>query len=430
MRNIHRLTPTAVKNAKPGKRSDGTPRAKLYSDGGGLYLQVTPGEFRVSRSWIFRYATSQRTERYMGLGSLDTVTLADARLKAADCRKVIEQGKDPIEARDAERAASAAQAAQAVTFEECAQSYIASHRAGWRNVKHAAQWKSTLATYASPVFGRLPVRGVELGHIIRALEPIWTKTPETASRVRGRIEAVLDWAAARGFREAENPARWKGRLEKLLPRSSRIRAVQHHAALPYTEIGSFMQVLRQRTGIPVLALEFAILTAARTGEVLGAKWDEIDLKTKVWTIPANRMKGGREHRVPLTGAAMAVVERTLGIRQNDHVFPGDRKADLSNMALLMVLRRMGYDSLTVHGFRSTFRDWAAEQTNIANEVVEMALAHAVSDKTEAAYRRSDLFDKRRKLMDAWASYCDKGLSRAEVIRLRPTARSSAAVPTS
>ena len=424
MRNIHRLTPSAVKNAKPGKRPDGTFRAKIYPDGGGLYLQVTPGKIRASRSWIFRYADARQRERYMGLGSLDTVSLADARGKASDCRKLIEQGRDPIEARIARRAASEAQAAKAVTFDECAESYIASHGAGWRNMKHAAQWKSTLATYASPIFGRLPVPDIELGHVIRALEPIWTKKPETASRVRGRIEAVLDWAAARGFRDAENPARWKGRLEKLLPRPSKVRAVQHHTALPYADIGAFMQALRQRTGTAASALEFAILTAARTGEVLGAGWDEIDLKAKVWTIRASRMKSGREHRVPLSAAAVAVLERMLGLRQNDHIFPGDHQAMLSNMALLMLLRRMGYNALTVHGFRSTFRDWAAEQTNIASEVAEMALAHAVSDKTEAAYRRSDLFDKRRKLMDAWASYCGKRQSPAEIIPLRPASKSS------
>ena len=243
MPNIHRLSLAAVKNARPGKRADGTPRAKVYSDGGGLYLQVTPGELRVSRSWIFRYANSRR-ERYMGLGSLDTVSLAEARAKASDCRKLLEQGKDPIESRDALRAASEVEASKVMTFDECAQTYVAAHRASWRNVKHAAQWERTLAVYASPVIGKLPVRAVELGHVIKVLEPIWTKKPETASRVRGRIEAVLDWAAARGFRDVDNPARWKGRLEKLLPRPSKVRAVQHHTALPYTDIGAFMQVLR------------------------------------------------------------------------------------------------------------------------------------------------------------------------------------------
>ena len=421
---IHRLSLAAVKNARPGKRADGTPRAKMCSDGGGLYLQVTPGELRVSRSWIFRYASSRR-ERYMGLGSLDTVSLAEARAKASDCRKLLEQGRDPIESRDALRAASEVEASKAMTFDECAQRYVAAHRASWRNVKHAAQWERTLAVYASPVFGKLPVRAVELGHVIKVLEPIWTKKPETASRVRGRIEAVLDWAAARGFREAENPARWKGRLEKLLPRRSKVRAVRHHPALPYVDIGAFMQELRQRTGVAAAALEFAILTAARTGEVLGANWDEFDLKAKVWTIRADRMKSGREHRVPLSAPAVRVLKRMQNVRQNDNVFPGDRTAALSNMALLMLLRRMGHDSLTVHGFRSTLRDWAAERTNFPNEVAEMALAHVVSGKAEAAYRRGDLFEKRRKLMDSWAAYCDGGQSRAEIIPLRRTKRISA-----
>jgi integrase len=405
-RSIHRLSPAKVKNSRPGKRPDGAGRVQLYADGGGLYLQVTPGNNgHISKSWIFRFATAERKERYMGLGSLDAVSLAEAREKASECRKLRDQGKDPIETRVAQRASIAAEHAKVMTFDQCAERYISAHRAGWRNRKHAAQWQNTLRTYVSPTFGRLPVQAVDTGLVMKVLEPIWAIKPETASRVRGRIEAVLDWAAALGFRDFDNPARWKGRLDKLLPRRSTVRAVQHHAALPYTEVGAFIRGLRERPAMAARALEFVILTAARTGEVLGARWNEIDLRAKVWTIPASRMKSGREHRLPLSEAALAVLQQMRSLRHNDHVFPGDRRDTMSDMALLMLLRRMNRSDLTAHGFRSTFRDWAAERTTFQSEVVEMALAHVVSDKVEAAYRRGDLFEKRRKLMDAWASYC-------------------------
>jgi integrase len=341
----------------------------------------------------------------MGLGSLDAVSLADARSKAAECRKQREQGLDPIDARNALHAAAATERAKFVTFDQCAAKYIAAHRAGWRNPKHASQWKNTLATYASPALGKLPVGSVDVGLVMKVLEPIWATKPETASRLRGRIEAVLDWAGARGFREGENPARWKGRLENLLPRKSKVRAVEHHAALSFNKIADFMHALRERGGTAARALEFAVLTAGRTGEVLGAKWAEIDLEAKTWIVPAGRMKGGREHRVPLSEPACAVLQRMTKVRENEYVFPGDRRATLSNMALLMLLRRMGHDDLTAHGFRSTFRDWAAECTDFPREVVEMALAHSIESKVEAAYRRGDLFEKRRKLIDAWAAYC-------------------------
>jgi len=379
----------------------------MHCDGGGLYLQaVTGASGAIRKSWLFRFVEKGR-ERQMGLGSLETVSLAQAREKAGECRRQRQEGVDPIDARNSQRAAAAAENSKLMTFDQCAAGYIAAHRAGWRNTKHALQWKNTLATYVSPVFGKLAVRAIDVGLVIKALEPIWSAKPETASRVRGRIEAVLDWAAARGFRDADNPARWKGRLDKLLPRRSKVRAVEHHAALPYDKVGSFMVELREREGVAARALEFAILTATRTSEVLGAQWSEIDFGAKVWTVPAGRMKGGREHRIPLASPAMAVLKRMAKAREGDHVFPGDRRAMLSNMALLMLLRRMGHGDLTAHGFRSTFRDWAAERTHFPNEVVEMALAHAISDKTEAAYRRGDLFEKRRKLMEAWAAYCEK-----------------------
>jgi integrase len=370
---------------------------------------VTGASGAIRKSWLFRFAENGR-ERQMGLGSLDTVGLAQAREKAAECRRLRQEGIDPINARDSQRASAAAENAKLMTFDQCAAGYISAHRAGWRNTKHASQWQNTLATYVSPVFGKLAVRAIDVGLVIKTLEPIWSKKPETASRVRGRIEAVLDWAAARGFRDADNPARWKGRLDQLLPRRSKVRAVEHHAALPYDKVGSFMLELREREGVAARALEFAILTAARTGEVLGAQWSEINLKAKVWTVPAGKMKSGREHRIPLSEAALAVLKRMAKAREGDHVFPGDRRATLSNMALLMLLRRMGHGDLTTHGFRSTFRDWAAERTNFPNEVVEMALAHAVGNKVEAAYRRGDLFDKRRKLMDSWAEFCANSTS--------------------
>jgi integrase len=416
-RGIYRLTATRVKNAQPGKRRDGTPRAHVYADGGGLYLQVTPGSGRTSKSWIYRYASATGKERFMGLGSLDTVSLAEAREKATECRRLRERGIDPIDAKDAQRASAAVERAKAMTFDQCAEQYITAHRAGWRNPRHLSQWKNTLATYVSPVFGSLPVGSIGVALVIKVLEPIWPTKPETASRIRGRIESVLDWAAARGFRDTDNPARWKGRLENLLPRRSKVRAVQHHAALPYVEISDFMRALRERDAVAARALEFAVLTAARRGEVIGAKWSEIDLKTKMWTVPGDRMKGGREHRVPLSDPAVAVLQRMLAVRENDYVFPGEQRTTLSNMALPRVLQRMGRGDLTAHGFRSTFRDWAAERTNFPNEVVEMALAHAIGNKAEAAYRRGDLFEKRRKLMDAWAAYCDQ--STGQVVALHP-----------
>jgi integrase len=305
-----------------------------------------------------------------------------------------------------------------MTFDQCAKAYITAHRAGWRNVKHAAQWTSTLATYASPVFGTLPVQAVDVSLVTRALEAIWSTKPETASRLRGRIEAVLDWAKVRGYRNGENPARWRGHLDHFLPARTKVRKVKHHAALPYGEIGTFMQALRERDALAARALEFAILTAARTSEVINARWDEIDLQSKVWTVPAERMKAGREHRVPLSAPAVDVLKRMREVRQNDHIFPGERQASLSNMALLMLLRRMDQADLTAHGFRSTFRTWAAECTRYPREIAEAALAHIIGDATEQAYQRGDVVEKRRKLMDAWATYCTKLARTGAVIDLK------------
>jgi integrase len=271
------------------------------------------------------------------------------------------------------------------------------------------------------VFGKLPVQSIDLAMVLKVLEPIWSTTSETASRLRGRIEAVLDWATVRGYRQGENPARWRGHLDSLLPSRAKVQAVRHHPALAYDQMGGFMEALRQQEGVSARALEFVILTACRTSEAIGATWDEIDLAAKLWTIPANRIKAGREHRVPLSAPALAILERMAVIRTGSHVFPGGKAGKpLSSMALLMVLRRIGRGDLTAHGFRSSFRDWAAERTSFPPEVAEMALAHSVSDKVEAAYRRGDLFEKRRQLADAWAKFCGtaKASSNSAVVPIR------------
>ena len=392
--------------ARTGKltalKTDKVKASGYYGDGGGLFLQVSRYG---TKSWVFRFKANGRL-REMGLGSLDTYSLAEARERARNCRKLRDEGKDPIEERNAARLAVKLEATKAITFEQCAERHIAAHRAGWRNGKHRDQWSSTLETYVNPIIGALPVQAIDTTLVMKAVEPIWNEKPETASRVRGRIEAILDWATARGFRAGENPARWRGHLDKLLPKKTKVRRIEHHAALPYREIAAFVAELRQQEGVAARALEFAILTAARTGEVIGALWGELDLADRLWTIPAERMKADKEHRVPLSDAAIAILEDLQRVRQGDYVFPGGRAGrPISNMAMTMTLRRMGRGELTVHGFRSSFRDWAAERTGFPAEVAEMALAHAVSDKVEAAYRRGDLFQKRRQLMDAWARYC-------------------------
>jgi len=370
----------------------------MYADGGGLYLQISRTG---TKSWIFRFAMEGR-EREMGLGPFHTIGLSDARLLATEARKLKLKGEDPIEARKAERQAKRLDDARAMTFKQAADAYIKANKAGWKNAKHAAQWEATLAAYADPIFGALPVAAVDTGLVMKALEAIWTEKPETASRLRGRVESVLDWAAARGYRKGENPARWRGHLEKLLPARSKVKAVEHHAALPYGELPRFMAALRDQAGNGARALEFAILTAARTGEVIGATWDEIDLDAETWTVPRERMKAKREHRVFLSDSAVAVLKPLKEAARSSYVFPGGKDGKpLSNMAMLTTLKRMKRDDLTTHGFRSTFRDWAAEITDYPSEVVEMALAHVVTNKVEAAYRRGDLFEKRKGLMRAW-----------------------------
>jgi integrase len=390
-RKVGKLSALAVGRASQG----------YHGDGGGLYLLVGRTG---AKSWVFRFRVNGRL-REMGLGPLHTIGLAQAREKARKCREQRLDDKDPIEERRAARQQRHLDSAKAMTFRECAEAYIKANAAGWKNPKHAAQWPSTLGTYVYPIFGPFPVQAINTALVTKAIEPIWTSKPETASRVRGRIESVLDWAAARGYRQGENPARWKGHLENLLPQKSKVRRVEHHAALPYTDLAEFIAELRQQEGIAARALEFAILTAGRTGEVIGAKWSEINLAERLWTIPPERMKAGKEHRVPLCDRAIVLLDEIREVREGDFLFPGGKaRRPLSNMAFLMLLRRMGRGDLTAHGFRSTFSDWCSECTHFPAEVREMALAHAVGSKVEAAYRRGDLFQKRRDLMAAWGSF--------------------------
>jgi integrase len=402
---LNRLTARAVATAtKPG----------LYADGGGLYLRVGRGG---AKSWCLRYMLGSKA-REMGLGGLAKLPLADARKKAAAQRALLADKIDPLARREAEHRAKKIEAARAMMFDDCAAAYIKAHKDSWQNAKHRQQWENTLATYVMPVFGAVSVADVDVAMVMKVVEPLWSAKPETAGRVRGRIESVLDWAKARGFRDGENPARWRGHLSNLLPARSKIRAVKHHAALPYADVGAFMADLRTREGFGADALEFLILTTTRTSEVIGARWPEIDFATRLWTIPAARMKARREHRVPLSTAALAVLKR-MQRAGGDFVFPGAKSGQgLSNMAMLVLLGRMGRGDLTAHGFRATFKTWASERTNFPRELVEAALAHVLDDKTEAAYQRGDMLEKRRRLMDAWAEYCAKSAVAGAVVSLR------------
>ncbi|MBE0624547.1 MAG: integrase arm-type DNA-binding domain-containing protein [Burkholderiales bacterium] len=395
-REIHRLTALAISKKKhPG----------AYADGGGLWLQVTETG---SKSWSFRFMLGGRA-REMGLGPLHTVSLADAREQARACRALHRDGVDPIEHRKLGRAEAALQMRCAKTFDQCAAGYIEAQRPGWSNPKHADQWTNTLKTYASPVFGQLPVQAVDTELIVEALNKIWTSKTETATRVRQRIESVLDWATVSGFRKGDNPARWAGHLEHKLTNPAKLKNVENLPALPFAKIASFLADLRKEEGIAARAMEFMILTAARTGDVRGALWSEIDFEEKAWTIPAERMKMKREHRVPLCDRALAILEDMQKLKADDqpYVFPGGKVGKaMSDGALLALLKRMKRTEITPHGFRSTFRDWGSECTAYSHEVQELALAHLIKNKAEAAYRRGDLFDKRRQLMDEWQRYCE------------------------
>jgi len=378
-----RLTARKVATAKPGK----------YSDGGNLYLIVADSG---ARKWVLRFTWRGRAKE-MGLGSAISVSLADAREKAADARRKVAQGLNPIDERKRDGGIP--------TFGEMADKVREALSAGFRNEKHKAQWKTTLETYAAPLRAK-PVDTIVTDDVLAALKPIWTKKAETASRVRGRIEKVLDAAKARGFREGENPARWRGHLDHLLPKPLKLTR-GHHAAMAYEDVPKFIGHLRKREAVAALALEFCILTAARSGEVLGMQWSEIDMDKTIWTVPAERMKAGREHRVPLSARAVAILKALAKTTQGKFVFTGQTPhKPLSGMAMEMLLRRMKIDDATVHGFRSSFRDWAGNVSNFPREIMEMALSHVIGDKAEQAYRRGDALDKRRKLMEAWANYCE------------------------
>jgi integrase len=412
------LTPLQVKNAKPGR----------HADGEGLHLLVKKSG---ARSWVYRFMLNGMS-RDVGLSRCpeaiallqktggDNLTLAQARDVATIYRMKVKLGIDPLAERQEAVAAAAAekqaQQAAAVTFEAMAESFIAMKEGDWRNAKHRQQWRNTLKTYVFPTLGKIRVGDIETKHVLQVIEPIWITKRETASRVRGRIEAILDAAKVRGYRAGENPARWRGHLSQLLPART-IISRGHHRAAPYDEVPSILADLRSHRAVGALALEFTILTAARTGEVIGAKWDEFNFTKRVWTIPAHRMKTGREHRVPLSDQALGVL-RSVEKLGKTHVFPGHRSSAMSSMTMLMLLRRMKSD-VTVHGFRSSFRDWAAECTGYSHEVCEMALAHTISNKAEAAYRRGDLFEKRRRLMAKWGVYCAKEHgTQAEVVPFR------------
>jgi integrase len=391
----HRLSAMALKMKTPG----------VYADGDGLFLQITTGtDGEAKRSWSVRFRAPSGKLREMGLGSAQYIALADARTKADAARRMAANGVDPIEHRDEQRRLSREAVMPKMTFEQAAEIYRKSHESGWKNEKHRQQWQSTLETYVYPFFGNVAIENVTVAHVTKVLDPIWKTKNETAGRLRGRIENILDWAAVRGYRSGDNPARWRGHLQKAMPPVRRDQV--HHAALPYAEVADFIQALRKIKGVGALALEFVILTATRTNESVGARWDEIDLEKAKWTIPAARMKAGKAHSVPLSDKAMAILRPLREVNpEGDFIFtltPGGEP--ISNMALLMTLRRLKRKDITVHGFRSTFRDWAAEQTDFPREVAEAALAHTVQG-VESAYRRTNFFEKRVELMKAWSQYC-------------------------
>ena len=393
-----------------------------YGDGAGLYLLVRS---RHAKFWLFRYTRAGRM-REMGLGPASgrtAVKLAAARTRARGLHAAVREGRDPLAERDADAAKAKADAAKAqagtITFSQVADMFLAAHERSWRNSKHRQQWHNTLRGYALPVIGDLPVDSVDTGAVEKIIEPLWREKTETASRLRGRIESILDYAKARGWREGENPARWRGHIDNLLPQRSKVQRVAHHAAIPWREIGAFMQRLREHSSMSARCLEFLILTACRSGEIRGARWDEIDLDHAVWTIPAERIKGGREHRVPLSAPALAVLRKMAQLGTEGFVFPGLKAASaLSDVALAKAVDVAGGNGATVHGFRSTFRDWCAEATNCPRELAEAALAHVLKDKTEAAYQRGDQLEKRRRLMADWAAFCGKPMAAGEVVTLR------------
>lgn len=389
------------KNKLTAKTVDSLKKQGYFADGGNLYLQISKS---LTKSWIFRYVFNGKKHE-IGLGSIGNLTLADARIKAESYRRMLYEKIDPLEDKRQQEKTNRLAKIKLFTFKQCADGYISSHAPEWTNPKHIQQWTNTLTAYVYPLIGDIDVKEIDTGLVTQCLEPIWLTKNETAGRVRGRIESILDWATAHKYRQGENPARWRGHLDKLLAKPSKVQRTEHHNAIPYLDLNDFIMQLRQQEAIAAKCLEFTILTAARTGEAIGATWDEIDLTAKVWTIPANRMKAAKEHQVPLSAGAIAILTSMAEVKKNSFVFSGSR-AGLSNMAMLQLLKRMGRTDITVHGFRSSFRDWAAEMTAYPSDVVEMALAHTIKSKVEAAYRRGNLIEKRARLMEDWFRYCD------------------------
>ena len=396
---INRLSAKQVQALPVGK----------HHDGGGLYLQVVKSG---ARTWLFRYMLNGK-QRWIGVGSARNVPLKEAREKALEYRRLHAEGIDPKLYRDRERQRRKEELLGTISFKKAAEEYIRKEGPSWSNPKHASQWSNTLRDYAYPIIGDKDVADIAMTDVLAVLDPIWLTKTETATRVRGRIEKILDWAKVRGYREGENPARWRGNLATQLASPNKVQKVQHHKALPWSEIGDFMAELRQRNGLAPRALELLILTALRTSEVINARWDETDLDNAVWTIPAERMKMKNEHRVPLTTRAVEILRELEKVSTGDHVFTGSNGKAISNNAMLALLKRMDRKDITAHGFRSTFRDWAAETTAYPSEVVEMALAHTIRNKVESAYRRGDLFEKRKRLMDDWAKFCARPSRKSE-----------------
>ncbi len=413
-RALHKLTARGVESARkrPGR----------HSDGGGLYLHVTSSNSVSGQRWIFRFTSpTTGTVREMGLGSAGAssdVTLVRARELATEARRLVQNGTDPIDEREKAEAIAAAAEERVITFAVAAERFISAMEGGWRNEKHRAQWRNTLSTYATKI-SNMPVQRVSLDDVLEVLTPIWQAKPETASRVRGRIERVLAYAKTMGWRDGANPAMWRGNLDTVLPKRDRLTR-GHHKALPYAEVPAFMAELREREAMSARLLEFTILTACRTGETVGARWDEIDFDGAIWSIPNQRMKAKVAHRVPLSGAAMAILASLREVATSEYVFPGQKNGKpVSTMTMLALLRRMGREGeVTTHGFRSAFSDWCSERTDFPSEVREMALAHTISNKAEAAYRRGDLLEKRRVLMEAWANWCEGETKGVNVVPLR------------
>ena len=406
MQSFEKLSARKVANIK---------RSGRYGDGGGLWLQVAQTG---TKSWLLRYMLDGKA-RAMGLGPLHAISLAEARDRARQARQLLADGIDPIADKHEKRAAARLDASREVSFKRCAEQYMAAHEAAWKNRVHRRQWRNSLTSYAYPFLGGLPVASIDTSLILRTLEPLWTTKTETAVRLRLRVEKVLDWAKARGFRQGENPARWRGHLDHLLAAPKKLKKARHHPALPYDQMPAFMGELRERKGLTVNALEILALTATRSNEVMGARWSEIDLKAKVWTVPAERMKSGRQHRIPLSSRALEIFKALPRQDGNDFVFGVGRP--MHPLRMWETFRAMRKDFVP-HGLRATFRSWAAEQTNYAREICEAALSHAIGDAVELAYMRSDLFEKRRRLMEDWSRFCARPSAPAGVTDLAQARR--------